>query len=103
MRSIKGLLAKLLVVKKDGRNRGRKFYTCPNPRATGCGFFQWADGDQFDTEQSSQRTVCECGIYAKFLTVKKEGPNKGREFYTCPRSRGNCCDFFKWADELEEN
>lgn len=98
-----GLLAKLLVVKKDGRNRGRKFYTCPNPRATGCGFFQWADGDQFDTEQSSQRTVCECGIYAKFLTVKKEGPNKGREFYTCPRSRGNCCDFFKWADELEEN
>ena len=99
-----GLLAKLLVVKKDSANKGRKFYACPNTKATECGFFQWADEDGFNNaEQSSQRTVCECRIYAKFLTVKKEGPNKGRQFYTCPRSRGYCCDFFKWDKELEEN
>ena len=98
-----GLLAKPLVVKKDSPNKGRKYYTCPNHKATECGFFQWADGDQFNTEQSSQRIVCRCKIYAKFLTVKKEGPNKGREFYTCPRSQGYRCDFFQWADEVNEN
>ena len=98
-----GLLAKLLVVKKNSLNKGKKFYACPNPKATECGFFQWADGDQFPTEQSSRRTVCECRVYAKCLTVKKEGSNKGREFYTCPRQQGFCCEFFKWADELEEN
>lgn len=33
------------------------------------------------------------------LTVQKEGPNTGRQFYTCPKPRGQGCNFFQWADE----
>ena len=33
------------------------------------------------------------------LTVQKEGPNKGRQFYGCPKPRGEGCNFFQWADE----
>lgn len=33
------------------------------------------------------------------LTVRKEGPNTGREFYSCPKAREESCKFFKWADE----
>lgn len=35
------------------------------------------------------------------LSVKKEGPNKGRQFYVCPKS--NSCTFFQWADEINTN
>ena len=33
------------------------------------------------------------------LTVQKEGPNKGRQFYGCPAPRGQGCNFFQWADD----
>nr|XP_048312730.1 protein ZGRF1 isoform X4 [Myodes glareolus] len=36
---------------------------------------------------------------AKLVMVKKEGPNKGRLFYTCDRPKGNQCKFFKWLEE----
>lgn len=35
--------ANLRTVKKDGPNKGRAFYGCPQPRQSGCSFFQWAD------------------------------------------------------------
>ncbi|KAL3875514.1 hypothetical protein ACJMK2_033460 [Sinanodonta woodiana] len=44
----------------------------------------------------SNETVCNCGNAAVLLTVKKEGPNKGRQFYKCSNSG---CNFFLWADE----
>lgn len=28
--------------------------------------------------------------------MKKDGPNKGREFYKCPKQPA--CNFFEWAD-----
>ena len=31
------------------------------------------------------------------LTVRKEGPNTGRQFYKCAKSQDGC-DFFLWAD-----
>ncbi len=31
--------------------------------------------------------------------VHKEGPNKGRPFYTCSKPRGEGCNFFQWGDE----
>ena len=40
--------------------------------------------------------TCQCGAPAIVLTVRKEGPNQGREFYKC--ESGNC-NFFSWADE----
>ncbi|KAG2389334.1 hypothetical protein C9374_013894 [Naegleria lovaniensis] len=40
---------------------------------------------------------CKCSppMPSQRLTVAKEGPNKGRQFYTCAR-RG--CNFFQWAE-----
>ncbi|GBL73213.1 hypothetical protein AVEN_163930-1, partial [Araneus ventricosus] len=32
------------------------------------------------------------------MTVRKEGPTKGRQFYTCPKGREEGCGFFKWGD-----
>ena len=37
--------------------------------------------------------VCNCGARANLLTVRKEGPNTGRKFYTCPTK---ACDYFLW-------
>ncbi|XP_050100491.1 DNA topoisomerase 3-alpha [Anopheles aquasalis] len=41
---------------------------------------------------------CRCGTPAVRFTVKKDGPNHGRPFYTCPNQAAKC-GFFKWADE----
>ncbi|XP_044536985.1 protein ZGRF1 [Gracilinanus agilis] len=37
---------------------------------------------------------------AKLVMVKKEGPNKGRLFYTCDASKASQCKFFKWFEEV---
>ena len=39
---------------------------------------------------------CNCGDTAKCFTVRKEGPNTGRKFYTCANNR--TCKFFEWVD-----
>ncbi|XP_034055116.1 DNA topoisomerase 3-alpha isoform X2 [Gymnodraco acuticeps] len=44
----------------------------------------------------SDAIVCICGQDAVKLTVRKDGPNQGRQFYKC--TAGNC-NFFLWADE----
>ncbi|XP_023376629.1 protein ZGRF1 [Pteropus vampyrus] len=36
---------------------------------------------------------------AKLVMVKKEGPNKGRLFYTCHAPKADQCKFFKWLEE----
>lgn len=38
-----------------------------------------------------------CHQPARQQTVQREGPNKGRQFYKCPKP--NECKFFQWADE----
>uniref|UniRef100_H0X7X3 DNA topoisomerase n=1 Tax=Otolemur garnettii TaxID=30611 RepID=H0X7X3_OTOGA len=53
--------------------------TLPPPTATGEG----------------NSVTCNCGQEAVLLTVRKEGPNQGRQFYKCS---GNSCNFFLWAD-----
>uniref|UniRef100_A0A8C2MRE6 5'-3' DNA helicase ZGRF1 n=1 Tax=Cricetulus griseus TaxID=10029 RepID=A0A8C2MRE6_CRIGR len=42
---------------------------------------------------------CHHNQAAKLVMVKREGPNKGRLFYTCDRPKGNQCKFFKWLEE----
>ena len=47
--------------------------------------------------------ICKCGEPKKKWTVKKEGKNKGREFYTCPKDVSSKCQgsgVFQWADEV---
>lgn len=43
----------------------------------------------------SNSVVCNCGQEALLLTVRKEGPNQGRQFYKC---QGGSCSFFLWAN-----
>lgn len=36
-------------------------------------------------------------------TVQKDGPNKGRLFYSCQKPMTESCKFFQWADENLQN
>ncbi|XP_071403367.1 DNA topoisomerase 3-alpha [Centroberyx affinis] len=47
-------------------------------------------------DPSSDVVVCNCGQDALLLTVRKDGPNQGRQFYKC---NGGSCNFFLWADQ----
>ena len=42
-------------------------------------------------------------LFSCSLTVHKEGPNTGRQFYSCSKPRGEGCSFFQWADEGSSN
>ncbi|KAE9373096.1 hypothetical protein N431DRAFT_337524 [Stipitochalara longipes BDJ] len=41
---------------------------------------------------------CDPRLPATQFQVKKEGPNKGRWFYTCQESKDNGCGFFLWKE-----
>lgn len=44
---------------------------------------------------------CQHNLVAKDFTVSKDGPNKGRVFFKCPKNDKNeQCKFYAWADEL---
>ncbi|XP_050173217.1 DNA topoisomerase 3-alpha [Myiozetetes cayanensis] len=124
-----GIEALLLTVRKDGPNRGRRFYKCGSGS---CNFFLWADEQAEDGGAAAPRgsalpqpavgralgggralepagsgggaepggaAVCRCDQPAVTRTVHKDGPNKGRQFHTCPKPREQQCGFFQWADE----
>lgn len=40
---------------------------------------------------------CRCGEAAVKRTVKKKGPNRGREFFVCNKPQAEQCRFFEWA------
>lgn len=42
---------------------------------------------------------CGCGSTCRVQTVSKEGPNKGRQFFTCSKPREQQCKFFEWFSE----
>lgn len=44
--------------------------------------------------------MCNCEEEAVLRTVQKEGPNKGKQFYTCSKPREHQCRFFEWADNV---
>uniref|UniRef100_A0A7N4PUJ5 Endonuclease 8-like 3 n=1 Tax=Sarcophilus harrisii TaxID=9305 RepID=A0A7N4PUJ5_SARHA len=42
-----------------------------------------------------------CNVHKRLCVlrvVRKDGENKGRQFYACPLPRGSQCGFFEWAD-----
>ena len=41
--------------------------------------------------------TCDHFQRCKLLSVNKEGPNKGKKFWSCPLDHGRC-NFFQWAD-----
>lgn len=99
--------AVLLTVRKDGANKGRKFYKCAvGVQNGGCDFFLWApDVNATINERRNDETTivkCNCNQTATLRTVSKDGPNKGRQFYSCSKPMGQGCNFFKWADEVKQ-
>ncbi|NWS70777.1 ZGRF1 protein, partial [Crotophaga sulcirostris] len=48
--------AKLVMVKKEGQNKGRLFYTCDAPKAEQCSFFKWME-DMNPTQIKSRSSV----------------------------------------------
>lgn len=44
---------------------------------------------------------CEPRLPAEHFRVKKEGPNKGRWFYTCQKAQNERCGFFLWDEDAE--
>ncbi|NXM23962.1 TOP3A topoisomerase, partial [Oxyruncus cristatus] len=123
-----GSEALLLTVRKDGPNRGRQFYKCsssscnfflwadeqakdrgtaaprgsvlPQPAAgRGPGGGRGPEPLGSSSSDPGGGTVCGCDQPAVTRTVQKDGPNKGRQFHTCPKPREQQCGFFQWADE----
>ncbi|XP_069100796.1 endonuclease 8-like 3 [Pleurodeles waltl] len=81
--------AVLRVVRKDGDNKGRQFYSCAMPMETKCDFFEWAD---------QHFPFCNHGKRCIMRTVFKLGPNNGKNFYVCPFGKDKQCQFFQWAE-----
>eukprot|EP00041_Stephanoeca_diplocostata_P032104 m.1019247 g.1019247 ORF g.1019247 m.1019247 type:complete len:952 (-) comp24086_c0_seq46:4053-6908(-) len=52
----------------------------------------------FNTASHRDAPKCGCGQAANARTVQKEGPNKGRPFFTCAS-----CSFFQWGDVATPN
>ncbi|KAG8454051.1 hypothetical protein GDO86_000620 [Hymenochirus boettgeri] len=54
-------------------------------------------------EASKQNAAPLCQHFqpAKLVMVKKEGPNKGRLFYTCDAAKPDQCKYFKWLDDVK--
>jgi hypothetical protein len=40
--------------------------------------------------------LCNCGLSTVRLTVVKEGKNRGRHFFKCPKPSGQQCDFYEF-------
>ncbi|NXY73668.1 NEIL3 Endonuclease, partial [Glareola pratincola] len=80
----------LRVVRKEGGNKGRLFYTCPLPRETRCHHFEWAD---------LGFPLCTHGTRCVMKRVLKLGPNNGKNFFVCPLGKERQCGFFQWAGE----
>lgn len=123
-----GQEAVLLTVRKQGPNQGRQFYKCSgggcnfflwadssHPIGEGpptsasrlpgnsVGWPSASDSnmDGFGSlgSDSDGSTSCLCGQPVVTRTVQKDGPNKGRQFHTCAKPRGQQCGFFQWVDE----
>ncbi|XP_076161533.1 topoisomerase 3-alpha isoform X1 [Ptiloglossa arizonensis] len=60
----------------------------------------WGD---VDMSTSLTNITCHCSQLAIERTVQKDGPNKGRLFYSCQKPMTESCKFFQWADENLQN
>ena len=52
--------------------------------------------------QAEEKPKCQCELIAAKKRVSKDGPTKGRYFWTCTKT-ANSCRFFQWAEEVEQH
>ncbi|XP_057561797.1 protein ZGRF1 [Hippopotamus amphibius kiboko] len=62
-------------------------------------FYTSSNGDKLKNVENNVPS-CHHQQPAKLVMVKKEGPNKGRLFYTCDGPKADRCKFFKWLEEV---
>jgi DNA topoisomerase III len=53
-----------------------------------------------NNNDSDNPIYCHCSNLAALKSVRKEGPNQGRQFYSCGQ---NSCSFFAWKDAADTN
>ena len=92
-----GKLAQMRMVKdKMKESYGRPYFVCSD-RINPCSFWQWADVFE------GIKPFCRHDLVCRTSKVKKEGPNQGRLFYSCPNDRENSCGFFEWKQKEDES
>ncbi|CAM9865547.1 unnamed protein product [Ectocarpus sp. 6 AP-2014] len=113
-------------VKKEGPNKGRHFYNCARTGNQRCSSFTWADkkpvaastwggergrggvggsvaapvlsGGGKEGGGGESKPLCKGHQEpCKLQVTKKEGANKDRPFYACPRPRTQSCNHFEWV------
>ncbi|XP_078222798.1 5'-3' DNA helicase ZGRF1 isoform X14 [Callithrix jacchus] len=62
-------------------------------------FYTSLKGDSLKNVENNVPS-CHHSQPAKLVMVKKEGPNKGRLFYTCDGPKADRCKFFKWLEDV---
>ncbi|KAM5191509.1 5'-3' DNA helicase ZGRF1 [Mantella aurantiaca] len=63
-------------------------------------FYTSSDVDETNRKDKTS-PLCLHQQPAKLVMVRKEGPNKGRFFYTCDAPKADQCKYFKWLDEVK--
>ncbi|EJD03211.1 prokaryotic type I DNA topoisomerase [Fomitiporia mediterranea MF3/22] len=120
-----GVQAGERTVVKEGPNKGRRFRKCgkgdecgffewidgpltsisstsfPSGSATSRQMDTHSDSNILRTNNNANRPAtsdrrCKCDLAAVQRTVVREGPSKGRNFWTCPSS--NQCGYFEWEE-----
>lgn len=51
-------------------------------------------------QHGEQVLHCYCGLPAIERVARKEGPNQGRRFCSCPKASVSRCNFFRWLDPI---
>ena len=107
-------------VKKDGPNKGKLFYCCQQSYDKKCDYFMWKEdkvnpvinsanavldnndnnenvkSDKYCKQQQKLGLMCNCKLPSVLREVKKDGPNKGKMFYTCSKNFDDKCKYFVW-------
>ena len=68
---------------------GRPFFVCSKENDK-CNYFAWGD------ERIIEKPLRKHGKPCRLQKVKKEGPNKDRNFLCCAEPKEKSCKFFKW-------
>lgn len=79
--------------KSTSNSNPPNLYSNPNVRIT---VFEPVNNNNDNGYSTPQ---CQCHLPAVERIVQKEGPNKGRLFYTCSKGKDNGCQFFEWKEK----
>jgi hypothetical protein len=54
--------------------------------------------DKYCKQQQKLGLMCNCKLPSVLREVKKDGPNKGKMFYTCSKNFDDKCKYFVWKE-----